>query len=131
MTEIPEHLLKRAQAARDKAAEEAAPAAAAPSAEAPASDPRIPAHLLERSRSAKSKTDSDSAGGGVAVLDKVAAGVTIGRRSAALGERQASVGRCVAVETSPWRARRMMALRSWRWLCSDWSSCVLSVSRPR
>jgi hypothetical protein len=84
MTEIPEHLLKRAQAARDKAAEEAAPAAAAPSAEAPASDPRIPAHLLERSRSAKSKTDSDSAGGGVAVLDKVAAVVAAPAASAGL-----------------------------------------------
>jgi len=84
MTEIPEHLLKRAQAARDKAAEEAAPAAAAPSAEAPASDSRIPAHLLERSRSAKSKTDSDSAGGGVAVLDKVAAVVAAPAASAGL-----------------------------------------------
>jgi menaquinol-cytochrome c reductase cytochrome b/c subunit len=84
MTEIPEHLLKRAQAARDKAAEEAAPAAAAPNAEAPASDPRIPAHLLERSRSAKSKTDSDAAGGGVAVLDKVAAVVAAPAASAGL-----------------------------------------------
>ena len=85
MTEIPEHLLKRAQAARDKAAEEAAPAAAAPSAEAPASDPRIPAHLLERSRSAKSKTDSDAAaGGGVAVLDKVAAVVAAPAANAGL-----------------------------------------------
>ena len=84
MTEIPEHLLKRAQAARDKAAEEAAPAAAAPSAEAPASDSRIPAHLLERSRSAKSKTDSDSAGGGVAVLEKVAAVVAAPAASAGL-----------------------------------------------
>jgi len=85
MTEIPEHLLKRAQAARDKAAEEAAPVAAAPSAEAPASDPRIPAHLLERSRSAKSKTDSDAAaGGGVAVLDKVAAVVAAPAASAGL-----------------------------------------------
>ena len=84
MTEIPEHLLKRAQAARDKAAEEAAPAAAAPSAEAPASDPRIPAHLLERSRSAKSKTDGDAAGGGVAVLDKVTAVVAAPAASAGL-----------------------------------------------
>ena len=86
MTEIPEHLLKRAQAARDKAAEEAAPApaAAAPSAEAPASDPRIPAHLLERSRSAKSKTDGDAAGGAVAVADKVAAVVAAPAASAGL-----------------------------------------------
>ena len=59
MTEIPEHLLKRAQAAREKAAAEAgAPAAAEAS-----GDSRIPAHLLERSKAAK-------AGGSVAVADK-------------------------------------------------------------
>jgi hypothetical protein len=84
MTEIPEHLLKRAQAARDKAAEEAAPAAAAPNAEAPASDPRIPAHLLERSKSAKSKTEGDTGGGAVAVADKVAAVVAAPAASAGL-----------------------------------------------
>ena len=44
MTEIPEHLLKRAQAAREKAAAESdAPA------DAGAGDARIPDHLLERS----------------------------------------------------------------------------------
>jgi menaquinol-cytochrome c reductase cytochrome b/c subunit len=59
MTEIPEHLLKRAQAAREKAAAEAgAPAEAEAS-----GDSRIPAHLLERSKAAK-------AGGSVAVADK-------------------------------------------------------------
>jgi hypothetical protein len=59
MTEIPEHLLKRAQAAREKAAAESGAAA-----EAEASgDSRIPAHLLERSKAAK-------AGGSVAVADK-------------------------------------------------------------
>jgi len=68
MTEIPEHLLKRAQAARDKAAASSGDAAAGP--DAPASDPRIPAHLLERSKAARSKTDD---GGAVAVADKVAA----------------------------------------------------------
>jgi menaquinol-cytochrome c reductase cytochrome b/c subunit len=91
MTEIPEHLLKRAKEAREKAAAEGAPAAAA---EAPAdaaappetttggeeaaSDPRIPAHLLERSRAARSKTAEDDSGGGgaVAVADKVGAVVT-------------------------------------------------------
>ncbi len=78
MTEIPEHLLKRAQAAREKAAAEQA-AEAAPAAgggEAPAADPRIPAHLLERSRAAKAKAEGGDAapsGGGVAVADKVAA----------------------------------------------------------
>jgi hypothetical protein len=69
MTEIPEHLLKRAQAARDKAAASSGDAAPA-GGDAPASDPRIPAHLLERSKSARSKTDD---GGAVAVADKVAA----------------------------------------------------------
>ncbi|HQZ34973.1 MAG TPA: menaquinol-cytochrome c reductase cytochrome b subunit [Ilumatobacteraceae bacterium] len=73
MTEIPEHLLKRAQAARDKAAAESgAPAeAAAPAAasdEAP-TDSRIPAHLLERSKARKASAEG---GGGVAVQEKVA-----------------------------------------------------------
>jgi menaquinol-cytochrome c reductase cytochrome b/c subunit len=86
MTEIPEHLLKRAQAARDKAAADAPadetasaagsePAAAEPAAAEPAADPRIPAHLLERSRAARSKGAAEEApsGGGVAVADKVGA----------------------------------------------------------
>ena len=76
MTEIPEHLLKRAQAARDKAAAESdAPAEAAPAA-APAAaseeappDSRSPAHLLERSKARKATADG---GGGVAVQEKVA-----------------------------------------------------------
>ena len=83
MTEIPEHLLKRAQAAREKAETEAAPAAApAAAADAPASDPRIPAHLLERSRAAKAKTEGGadapaaSGGGGLAVAEKVGAVVS-------------------------------------------------------
>ncbi len=56
MTEIPEHLLKRAAAARDKAAETPAaaePAAAEPAAAAAPSDSRIPEHLLQRSQAAK------------------------------------------------------------------------------
>jgi menaquinol-cytochrome c reductase cytochrome b/c subunit len=61
MTEIPEHLLKRAQAAREKAA---ADAGAGTSTEGEATgDSRIPAHLLERSKAAK-------AGGSVAVAEK-------------------------------------------------------------
>jgi hypothetical protein len=81
MTEIPEHLLKRAQAAREKAAAESpaaaeTPAAAEqPAAEQPAADPRIPAHLLERSRAAKaSKAGGEpesTGGGGVAVAERV------------------------------------------------------------
>jgi len=77
MTEIPEHLLKRAQAAREKAASEPAAEAAA---EAPAAetDSRIPAHLLERSKSAKAKQEGGEAatGGGVAVAEKVASVAT-------------------------------------------------------
>jgi menaquinol-cytochrome c reductase cytochrome b/c subunit len=73
MTEIPEHLLKRAQAAREKAAEPAAEAAApAEDAGAAAGDSRIPAHLLERSKSAKSRSEggAEASGGGVAVADR-------------------------------------------------------------
>ena len=76
MTEIPEHLLKRAQAAREKAEAEAAPPAAAPAAgesEASAGDQRIPAHLLERSRAAKAKSEGEPSGGGLAVAEKVGA----------------------------------------------------------
>ena len=84
MTEIPEHLRKRAEEAKAKAAAKAAgdapaeAAAEAPAAEAPsAGDSRIPAHLLERSKSAKAKKEGGAevapaaSGGGVAtaVLD--------------------------------------------------------------
>jgi menaquinol-cytochrome c reductase cytochrome b/c subunit len=99
MAEIPEHLLKRAQAAREKAAAEAGAATPEPAAETPAAaagagdaasepagDPRIPAHLLERSRAAKQKSDGGEApasGGGVAVADKVASVVQAGPSPAA------------------------------------------------
>jgi menaquinol-cytochrome c reductase cytochrome b/c subunit len=74
MTEVPEHLRKRAEEAKAKAAAKAAaaagevaspPAAAAPSggASASAGDSKIPAHLLERSKSARDKA---AGGGGVA-----------------------------------------------------------------
>jgi menaquinol-cytochrome c reductase cytochrome b/c subunit len=84
MTEIPEHLRKRAEEARQKA--EAAKAAAAgggaaaetPAAETPAAETpaggaetprsdaesRIPAHLLERSRAAKARAEGGGGGGG-------------------------------------------------------------------
>ncbi|MBU3716961.1 MAG: menaquinol-cytochrome c reductase cytochrome b subunit [Actinobacteria bacterium] len=65
MTEIPEHLLKRAQAAREKAASEGGAAASS----SDGGDSRIPEHLLERSRAAKDK----GAGGAVAVAEKAAA----------------------------------------------------------
>ena len=91
MTEVPEHLLKRAQAAKDKAAAkeaEAAPAASddSPAADATPSDSRIPAHLLERSKAAKAKqaggaaaSDESSSGGGTAtaVATAPAAGAVV------------------------------------------------------
>ena len=77
MTEIPEHLLKRAQAAREKSAAEPAAEPAAESA-APAGDSRIPEALLKRSQAAKAakaggEAPADAPGGGVAVADKVGA----------------------------------------------------------
>jgi hypothetical protein len=83
VTEIPEHLLKRAQAAREKAASEQ-PAATRGGDEAAAEAPgdsRIPAHLLERSRAAKAAkggqagvgTVEAGGGGAVAVAEKVGA----------------------------------------------------------
>jgi len=84
MTEIPEHLLKRAQAAKEKAAAKAAAADApadAPAAEPAAaaeSDSRIPAHLLERSKAAKAKKAAAGAeaesGGGVGTLTQAGGG---------------------------------------------------------
>ena len=75
MTEIPEHLRKRAEEARKKAA--AAKGGGAPAGEgdggggggsgdAPKSEAasRIPAHLLERSKAAKSRAAGGDAGGG-------------------------------------------------------------------
>ena len=69
MTEVPEHLLKRAQAARERAAgagdasADTEPAGADTSEAAASTDgPKIPAHLLERSKSAREQ----AAGGAVA-----------------------------------------------------------------
>ncbi len=78
MTEIPEHLRKRAEAARAKAAAEQEAVAPAGGGEAAApADPRIPAHLLERSKAAKAKAaggeEAPASGGGVAVAEKAAA----------------------------------------------------------
>ena len=74
MTEIPEHLRKRAEEARKKA-QEAAGAAAPPAAETPAAsegggepasppagESRIPAHLLERSKAAKARAEDEGTG---------------------------------------------------------------------
>jgi hypothetical protein len=82
MTEIPEHLRKRAEAARKKAEEAKAaggddapaePADTGAASEASAGDSKIPAHLLERSRAAKARkagageAEAES-GGGVATM---------------------------------------------------------------
>lgn len=76
MTEIPEHLRKRAEEARAKAAAAAGDSGAGGEAPGDASetDSGIPAHLLERSKAAKAKaeggeaasTEVATAGGGVA-----------------------------------------------------------------
>jgi quinol---cytochrome c reductase cytochrome c subunit, bacillus type len=75
VTEIPEHLLKRAQAAREKAAPE--PPAESTESDAPAGDSRIPEHLLQRSKAAKAAKSGDAPAadqpGSVAVADKVGA----------------------------------------------------------
>ena len=71
MTEIPEHLRKRAEEARAKAA-----AAKGGSDDTPAGDDaptseaasKIPAHLLERSKAARSKGSAEEGGGGTAVV---------------------------------------------------------------
>ena len=76
MTEIPEHLRKRAEEARKKAAAAksggadtpAASEAGAGAADAPKSEAasRIPAHLLERSKAAKAGAAGGGGGGGTA-----------------------------------------------------------------
>lgn len=89
MTEIPEHLRKRAEEARKKAAEAAAddaPAASAPEAEQTpeqaAAASKIPAHLLERSKAAKAQAadgggEAASGGGGTAVATKAPAAAAV------------------------------------------------------
>jgi hypothetical protein len=98
MTEIPEHLRKRAEEARKKAAAASggdAPAAPAAGGDAPASGgddapvseaaSRIPAHLLERSKAAKARTGGDegTGGGGTAVATAPAAVATAAPAAAA------------------------------------------------
>ena len=81
MTEIPEHLRKRAEEARAKAAAAKggdAPAAAEGGGEPAApseAESKIPAHLLERSKAAKAKaagTEVEESGGGGAVATATA-----------------------------------------------------------
>ncbi|HLT16895.1 MAG TPA: menaquinol-cytochrome c reductase cytochrome b subunit [Acidimicrobiales bacterium] len=91
MTEIPEHLRKRAEEARKKAAAkgEAASGDAPAGGDAPKSEAasKIPAHLLERSKAAKAKaagggdapsTEVAATGGAAATPPAAAAGVPVG-----------------------------------------------------
>lgn len=82
MTEIPEHLRKRAEEARAKAAA-AKPAEEAPAADAPAAaggdagDSKIPAHLLERAKAARAKAaggEAPAADAGTAVAPAAGGG---------------------------------------------------------
>ena len=90
MTEIPEHLRKRAEEARAKAAAASGAAADVPAdggADAPPSEAesKIPAHLLERSKAAKAKaeggeaasTEVATAGGAVATATAPAAAAPV------------------------------------------------------
>jgi hypothetical protein len=90
MTEIPEHLRKRAEEARQKAAaakgadaEPAAgdaPAGEAAGGEASAADSRIPAHLLERAKAAR-----DKASGGAAATAEAPSGSAVATATAPSG----------------------------------------------
>jgi menaquinol-cytochrome c reductase cytochrome b/c subunit len=85
MTEIPEHLRKRAEEARAKAAaakaEPAAPAASSGEAASSEASSKIPAHLLERAKAARSKAAGGEvsagaeAGGGIATATAGGGGV--------------------------------------------------------
>jgi len=88
MTEIPEHLRKRAEEARKKAAAASggddAPAAGGDTAPPSEAESKIPAHLLERSKAAKAKaageaasTEVATAGGGVATAVAPAAAAPV------------------------------------------------------
>ncbi|MGI8938414.1 MAG: menaquinol-cytochrome c reductase cytochrome b subunit [Iamia sp.] len=76
MTEIPEHLRKRAEQARQKAAASDAPADAPADSGSAEADSRIPAHLLERAKAARGKSADGGAdaGGGTAVATAEPAG---------------------------------------------------------
>jgi len=79
MTEIPEHLLKRAQAAREKSPEAEPAPAAEPAAAATPTDSRIPEALLQRSMAAKAAKAGGAAdaapsgGGAVALAERIGA----------------------------------------------------------
>jgi hypothetical protein len=79
MTEIPEHLRKRAEEARKKAAGASGAGADSPAAAGaePAADPsggKIPAHLLERAKKAREKASGEGGGAETATAPAPAAG---------------------------------------------------------
>lgn len=76
MTEIPEHLRKRAEEARAKAAAkaEADAPADAPAAAPSEAESKIPAHLLERAKAARAKASGAGADAGEAVEAAAPAG---------------------------------------------------------
>ena len=91
MTEIPEHLRKRAEEARKKAQAESAGSGdassdAGESAEQSEAASKIPAHLLERSKAAKAKATGGDAsaegGGGTAVATKAPAAAAVAAEGA-------------------------------------------------
>jgi hypothetical protein len=94
MTEIPEHLRKRAEEARKKAeaasqpagggeapGAEGAAAPAAPEASGSAPASKIPAHLLERSKSARQR-EAEASGGGTATAVAPAAATAVAAATA-------------------------------------------------
>ena len=86
MTEIPEHLRKRAEEARAKAAAASGASADAPAGDdAPASEAesKIPAHLLERSKAAKAKAEGGEAAPSTEVAPAAAGGVATATAPAA------------------------------------------------
>ncbi len=80
MTEIPEHLRKRASEAKKKAESSPSSSDAPASSGGSAGESKIPAHLLERSKSAKSKGD-----GGGATTAVAPAGATVAAAAASGG----------------------------------------------
>jgi menaquinol-cytochrome c reductase cytochrome b/c subunit len=102
MTEIPEHLRKRAEEAKAKAAAKKAEGDAAPTAEAaaPAGEPvaagagggKIPAHLLERSRAAKDKAAGGAPAAGAGTATAVAAAGGGGATPAVMGPAPSMTG---------------------------------------
>ena len=122
MTEIPEHLRKRAEEARKKAAAAAggddapagdAPAAAPASSDEPAAPSeaasRIPAHLLERSKAAKAAA---GAGGGESAEAGSGGGTAVATAPAATATAVATAGVPVAAGPGGHTQRLLTVVKS-------------------